>query len=220
MRLHKKPVVTDTELLEKLIDLRNQYGRWPLQRELKADSVTRSYCTYIHRFGDYESAKFAARHHAGELTPAEMRAVKQRAPQVLDQLSQVAEQLEPTKRITASLLTKTPGAPTLRSLARYCCGLNNALRQLNLPAADPTREELIAIIQKLAEEKGKPPRKDEIGVEVCGYSVSVFLAEFVYWNDLLKEAGLETFMDQSKKRKPPKCVCSKSARANAGCSDG
>ncbi len=219
-RVRKKKIISDKEMLTALINWRNENGDWPTPREINASPEMQSATQYAHRFADMESAYVAARYHAGEFTASELQHMKQWAPRVLQQLDIISRQLKPGKRITVHLLTKTPGAPSIRDIARYCGGLNSALRQLNLPVSDPTREELIIAIQKLAQDIGRTPRLEDIDVENCGYSRAVFMAEFVYWNDLLVEAGLDPYMDQSKKRKPPKCVCSKSARANAGCSDG
>jgi hypothetical protein len=177
--------------LENLIELAEQLCHSPSQDEMneKGEHCSK---TYNDRFGSWNNAKKAA--GLDIRNPGENRSKPGRDPipekDLLGELNRLAEDLG-----------DTPGIRDMDASGEYCSEVyerrfgswNNALREAGLrPKVKMgwSEEELIENLQRIAEELGRTPHRNEIRNHGPVSSMP-YRRVFESWNDAVEQAGLE-----------------------------
>lgn len=177
---------TDDELIESLQQFADVLGETPSARQVyEDDDHTFRRGLYQDRFGSWNDALRAA----GLPVNREQRVTKEELREELlafaDEIGRVPRQCD---------LNAAENRPSVSTYHRRFGSWNAALRACDLEANarwNYSREELIADLQRVAEELGRPPKYDEITARDDTASAAAYEQTFGTFNQSLKAADLE-----------------------------
>lgn len=196
----RPPRTTDDEILSQFYNLYQHLRHWPSMKEFRQYQhfFTLDLKPIHERFGGHQATIAATKVTYGLLTPAESKAIAADREQILAQLAKYYGDLSYWQSRSAFL--NDMRIAKITDFSRCCGGLDTALRELGLPVCFPTRDDLIAALQKAEEDLGAPPRLIDAEEKVCLYPYSAFLNEFETWNQALLAADMPVNLDQPNRR--------------------
>lgn len=182
---------SDQEILQAIFDWQTARGYWPNTKDFKLDEALPSDGICYHRFGGCEAVVRATKLVFNLLSGDELTAVERYQPIIFKRLSAAAQNLAPRRVTHYSLRTTSQsGRPTTSELARYCGGLDAALRTLGLQLVHPTREDLIEALQAATIVLERVPTQNDCGSDALPYQRRLFVQIFGSWAKALQAAGM------------------------------
>lgn len=199
---HKLP---DEVILQIVIDWRATHKHWPMRSEFPDPNLPNlTLCD--ERFGNLDAMRWAAAILCNDLTPEQRAEIARLRPIILTQLQRVIDYLAP-RRLTPHSLKATPPQirPLISDIARYCGGLNAAMRMLGLMVPYPTEQDLLQALRQAATDMGRTPTLNDCGTESLPYARSCFDRTFASWRDAIVMTGLTPKVGRPKGKRNLAC---------------